>query len=112
MRRGLLVYLFVLVLSPAAHSRNVTPDTKTACECDEQGGTEQTTYTLRWTGDPGEANAATVSWQAGALHLSDSTAAVVAGNGCTSAGSNEAVCRADTSCDAVRAGLDCNYTFD
>ena len=113
MRWGMLVALLLLVAAPSAHAGTVSLKTTEKCECDsELGGVEYTTFELRWSGDPGEANTASVSWSANAFHVKDATAPLAAGDGCTTTGPGEADCFARADCQAVAAGLDCDYTFD
>jgi hypothetical protein len=110
---GVLVALSFLTIAPAARAGTVSLTTTEHCECDyELGGTQYTTYELRWTGGPGEANTATVNWSRGAFHLRDATAPLTAGKGCTATGSGEASCTAPTDCVANAAGEDCVWVFD
>src|SRR4051812_40853445 len=112
MRWGLLVVvMLVLVAAPAAHAGIVSLTKTESCECDDSGGTQQVNYELQWSGDPGEANTATVGWSAGALHVKDTTAPVRAGDGCTVAAPGEAACRAPADCQTF-ADYDCVYVFN
>ena len=111
MRWGLVVLLLALVVAPAAHAGTVTLTTTQSCECDEFGGVQQDVYELRWSGDPGEANTATVSWSADAFHLTDTTAPVTPGPGCVASGLGEATCRAPAACQAIYP-YDCAYEFN
>ena len=106
----LMAFVFVLA-APAAHAGTVSLQHAESCECDEEGGTQQTTYALRWSGDPGEANNATVSFANGVLHLADTTATVNPGTGCVSAGPNEATCAAPVTC-ASGNDITCSFLFE
>jgi hypothetical protein len=103
--------LAVLAYAPAAHAGTVTVTTTQNCECDDEGGTDQQTHALVFTGAPGEANTVEASYLDGAYRLTDATAPLTAGTGCRQVSGSEASCAASTVCP-TGPSIGCFNVFD
>src|SRR5256885_14609309 len=98
--------LGLLAGAPVAHAGTVALSNPEHCECDEEGGPDQLTHTLVWTGAAGEANTVEVSFTANAFRVTDTTAPLTAGDGCRQVSAGEASCTTPATCPGGR-GISC-----